>query len=394
MERPNKAEAALTRLLLVDDDPDDFVLTKEVVQAISRGRYSIDWIYDYESAHEAICKSEHDVYLIDYRIGARNGLDLMRECREKACLGPMILLTGQTDFEIDISAMEAGAADFLEKSRLDPVSLERSLRYAISKDRVEKALERKVAERTAKLEAANEALKEASRRKDEFLATLAHELRNPLAPIRNAIEIMRLAPDKPQSVEGARSLLERQVATMVRLIDDLMDVSRITRGKILLYPEKVDLRNSIEDALEIVRPQVDKAGLTLDVDWDEGQFYVKGDRVRLSQIFTNIMANSIKYTERGGRILVKFTHDQTYHIVSIEDTGVGIPSEALPHIFDLFTQIDRSLNRAKGGLGIGLALVRQLVELHGGTVEAHSDGIDCGARFSVRIPNYLNKDSR
>lgn len=386
MESPIPSSEPTVRLLLVDDDADDCLLTREIVSRIPRGRYTLDWVSDYDAGLEAVCKGEHDVYLIDYRIGARTGLELLRETRERTCAGPMILLTGQSAFEIDRAAMEAGAADFLEKGKLDHVLLERSIRYAILQDRTEKALEEKVAERTAKLEAANEALKEAARRKDEFLATLGHELRNPLAPIRNAIEIMRLSADRPQAIEQARLLMERQVGTMVRLINDLMDVARVTRGKLVVSPELLDLRGPLEDALEAVRPNADKAGIAIEHIRPPEPLSVNGDHVRLAQVFTNILSNAVKYTESGGKVVLTAAREDAQAVVRIKDTGVGIPREHLPRIFDLFTQIDRSLNRSQGGLGIGLALVRQLVGMHGGTVSAASEGAGKGTEITVRIP--------
>jgi len=374
------------RLLLVDDDPDDYALTKEVVGEMPRGPYELEWVQDYEAGKAAINRGDHDVYLLDYRIGAKTGLDLVRETRGNTALGPMILLTGQSADDIDTAAMTAGAADFLEKGRLDAVVLERAIRYALRQWETEHALETKVAERTGKLAAANEALQESDRRKDDFLATLAHELRNPLAPIRNALEILRLAVGNPAAVEQSRQLMDRQVRHMVRLIDDLLDISRITRGKLRLAFAEVDLSDAIQDALEAAQPALDKAGLTVDAPRRPERFPVTADRVRLAQMLTNILANAAKYTERGGTVTVRTAADGDHYAVTVRDSGVGIPPELLPHIFDLFTQIDRTLNRAQGGLGIGLALVKRLAEMHGGTVTAHSDGAGQGAEFTLRLP--------
>src|SRR5262245_55063757 len=220
------------RVLLIDDDRDDYLLTRDLFAEIPGGRYRLDWVADYDGGLDAVCRSEHDVYLLDYRLGQKTGLDLLGEARRRGCSGPVILLTGQNVWEIDLAAMESGAADFLEKGRLDATLLERSVRYALQQRRSEAELERMVQERTEALEKANSALKEADRRKDEFLATLAHELRNPLAPIRNALEIMRMGGNRPEAMDRARDIVERQVGHMVRLINDLLDVSRITRGKL------------------------------------------------------------------------------------------------------------------------------------------------------------------
>ena len=387
------------RVLLVDDDQDDFFLTRELLEEIPGGRFQLDWVSTYEAGLEAICRGEHDVYLIDYRLGAKTGLDLLREAQEKNCFGPMILLTGQGELEVDQAAMRARAADYLEKSRLDHTLLERSIRYALQQRRYEADLERKVEERTLELQRINktlqqeiaerhraeEALREADRRKDEFLATLAHELRNPLAPIRNALEIMRLASGNPKAIEQARVMTERQVTQMVRLIDDLLDVSRITRGKLRLEIEDIFLGEVIESAVEISRPMIEKAGLTLHVALPKESVPIKGDRVRLSQVFSNLLNNAAKYTEPGGSVTVTADVSDAIY-VRVRDTGVGIPVEMLPRLFELFTQVDRSLNRSQGGLGIGLALVRRLAEMHEGTVTASSQGTGKGSEFVVRLP--------
>ena len=301
--------------------------------------------------------------------------------------------------------MRARAADYLEKSRLDSTLLERSIRYALEKHRTEAELERKVEERTLELQRINkelqqeiaerhraeEALKEADRRKDEFLATLAHELRNPLAPIRNALEIMRLASGNPKAIEQARVMTERQVTQMVRLIDDLLDVSRITRGKLRLDLDALLLSDVLESAVEISRPLIEKAGLSLHVSLPPAPVPLQGDRVRLAQVFTNLLNNAAKYTEPGGSVRVTVEAGEPI-VVRVRDTGVGVPAEMLPRLFELFTQVDRSLNRSQGGLGIGLALVRRLTEMHGGTVEATSDGPGKGSEFVVRLPRVVPKD--
>ena len=387
------------RVLLVDDDQDDYFLTRELLAEIPGKRFHLDWVPTYDAGLEAISRGEHEVFLIDYRLGAKTGLDLLREAQEKGCFGPMILLTGQGELEVDQAAMRARAADYLEKSRLDPTLLERSIRYALQQRRYEADLERKVEERTLELQRINktleqeiaerhraeEALREADRRKDEFLATLAHELRNPLAPIRNALEIMRLASGNPKAIEQARVMTERQVTQMVRLIDDLLDISRITRGKLRLEIEDLFLGEVIESAVEISRPMIEKAGLTLNVTLPKAPVPLKGDRVRLSQVFSNLLNNAAKYTESGGSVTVTVEVSDAIY-VRVRDTGVGIPAEMLPRLFELFTQVDRSLNRSQGGLGIGLALVRRLTEMHDGTVEATSDGPGKGSEFVVRLP--------
>jgi signal transduction histidine kinase len=374
------------RVLLVDDDEDDFLLTRETVADIPGGGYTLEWEADFDTALDRICRHEFDVHLVDFRLGAKTGLDLLRKMRERRCHGPVILLTGVGQPEIDRAATEAGAADYLEKSSLDPVLLERALRYAMRQRATEADLERKVAERTAELAAANDALRDADRRKDEFLATLGHELRNPLAPLRNSLEIMRLAADNPAAVEAARGMMERQLRHMVRLINDLLDASRITRDKLRVELAPIDLRDPLHSAVETARPLLDEAGVAFDLTLPDDPLPVNGDHVRLGQLFANLLTNAAKYTERDGRAGLTAVVDGRQVVVRVTDTGVGLPPHLLGRVFDLFTQVDRTLNRSQGGLGIGLALVKRLTEMHGGTVSAHSDGVGQGATFEVRLP--------
>ena len=232
-------------------------------------------------------------------------------------------------------------------------------------------------------------LREQDQRKDDFLATLAHELRNPLAPLRNGLQIMKLAADDPRAVVEARALMERQVTHMVRLIDDLMDVSRITRGKMELRPERIELSTIVRNAVETSRPLVEEAGHELSVTLPTRPIIVDADVTRLAQVFSNLLNNAAKYTERGGDIALVVERQGSDVMVSVRDNGIGIPPEMLPEVFDMFTQVDRSLERSRGGLGIGLSLVKTLVEMHGGSVEARSEGEGLGSEFVVRLPVVL-----
>jgi signal transduction histidine kinase len=374
------------RVLLVDDDHDDYVLTRDLLAEGVHNRYEVDWMSSYGEALQRICKDEHDVYILDYVLGDKTGLQLLEEARTSNCPGPVILLTGQSNEAVDRAAMEAGAADFLEKSRIDSTLLERSIRYVLQQKRHKAELERKVAERTAELAQANDALKKADLRKDEFLATLAHELRNPLAPIRNALEIMRLGAGNPPTLEKARQIIERQVGQLIRLVDDLLDVSRVTRGKLRLNIESVSLATVMEAAVEMSRPHFDQAKVTLNVTLPANDVLVNGDRIRLAQVFSNLLNNAAKFTDAGGHVALVGLRKGQQAEVHVKDNGVGIAPDLLGRIFDLFTQMDRTVSRSPNGLGIGLAIVRRLVEIHGGTVEARSDGPGKGAEFIVRLP--------
>jgi signal transduction histidine kinase len=379
-------QSAPVRVLLIDDDQDDYFLTRELLSDIPGGRFQLEWTPEYAAGLEAVCAGGHDVFLVDYRLGAKTGIELLRETRTRGRSGPVILFTGQGHSRTDMEALDAGADDYLEKAGLTPSLLDRAIRFAIVQQRASAELERKVKERTEELARANAALREADRRKDEFLATLAHELRNPLAPIRNALEILRLAGDTGDTVRRQRERLERQVAQLVRLVDDLLDVSRITTGKLRLTLEPLTIQEVVEAALDASRPQLDRAKLALATDIPSEPLKLVGDRVRLTQVFTNILNNAAKFTEPGGRVWLTVAPAGDRVSVTVRDTGVGIAPEVMPVLFALFTQVDRSLNRSQGGLGIGLALVRRLVEMHEGTVAAHSEGPGKGATFLVTLP--------
>ncbi|VTT98138.1 histidine kinase : Chemotaxis protein methyltransferase CheR OS=Polaromonas naphthalenivorans (strain CJ2) PE=4 SV=1: PAS_9: PAS_4: PAS_9: PAS_4: PAS_9: PAS_8: PAS_4: PAS_8: PAS_3: PAS_3: HisKA: HATPase_c: Response_reg [Gemmataceae bacterium] len=230
------------------------------------------------------------------------------------------------------------------------------------------------------------ALKDADRRKDEFLATLAHELRNPLAPLRNGLQVMKLAAGNAAAVEKARAMMERQLGQMVHLIDDLLDVSRITRGKLRLRRERVELESVVRAAVETARPVIEASGHEFTAALPPGPVYLDADPVRLAQVLSNLLTNAAKYTGRGGRIQLTAVRVGGEVAVSVADTGIGIAPEHLPRLFEMFSQVSSALERSQGGLGIGLALVRGLVEMHGGTVGARSEGPGKGSEFVVRLP--------
>lgn len=229
-------------------------------------------------------------------------------------------------------------------------------------------------------------LKDADRRKDEFLAILAHELRGPLAPIRHSLEIIKRTQGNGEILRTASTTMDRQLTQMVRLVDDLLDVSRITRNKLELRRERVNLNEVLEQAIQICQPFAESLRHRVSVEIDPEPIFVNGDPVRLAQVFTNLIQNAYKYTEHGGSIWLTARREGSEVRVSVKDTGVGIPPDLLPRIFDLFIQVERSLERSQGGLGIGLTLVKQLVAMHEGTVSASSDGPGRGSEFVVRLP--------
>lgn len=229
-------------------------------------------------------------------------------------------------------------------------------------------------------------IEHADRQKNEFLSMLAHELRNPLAPIRNAVSVLRLRDEREPDVVWAQEVIDRQVTHLVRLVDDLLDVSRITRGKIRLERKCLSIARAIHSAVETSRPLIDASGHELTVDVPSEPLYVDADEARLSQVLGNLLNNAAKYTLAGGRIRLSAEREGDQVVFRVRDSGTGIPQEMLPKIFDLFTQVDQSLDRSQGGLGIGLTLVQRLVEMHGGSVHAASEGPGRGSEFTVRLP--------
>ncbi|HEX7054061.1 MAG TPA: ATP-binding protein [Burkholderiales bacterium] len=228
-------------------------------------------------------------------------------------------------------------------------------------------------------------LRAADRRKDEFLATLAHELRNPLAPITNSVQILKLKAPADRDIAWARDVVDRQVSHMARLLDDLLDVGRITTRKLRLQKTRADLRTVLESAVEASRPLIDAGGHRLSLDTPQAPLRVEADPVRLAQVFSNLINNAAKYTDRGGRIEVRVQAGPEIR-VAVRDNGIGIAPETLPQVFEMFSQAAPALDRSQGGLGIGLFLVKNLVEMHGGSVEARSEGPGKGSEFVVRLP--------
>ena len=296
---------------------------------------------------------------------------------------PIVLLSERgADSAVLAEAMEAlGNVTVLERPTRVPTlvsTLSSALRSRNRQYQIRSYIEER--ERNA------EALRAADRRKDVFLATLAHELRNPLAPMRTALEIMRIATDNEAARAQAQSILERQLKQMARLIDDLLDLSRISHGKLELRREHVTLRAVVESAVEITRPTLEALGHQLRIDLPSEEVHLHADPTRLSQVFSNLLHNAAKYTEQPTSIVLAAEVQHEHVIVRVEDNGIGIAPENLQRVFEMFTQVGRSLEQSRGGLGVGLSLSQWLVRLHGGAIEARSEGLGKGSQFIVRLP--------
>jgi signal transduction histidine kinase/ActR/RegA family two-component response regulator len=261
-------------------------------------------------------------------------------------------------------------------------SLEAMHRARRRLERKKTQLEKEVRER----QHAEQELVTAARRKNEFLATLAHELRNPLAPLRNCLEIIDLNDGDPHTIQQVRPIMKRQLDQMVRLVDDLLDVARITQDKITLRKESVQLGQIIRNAVEASRPSIQASGHELSIRLSAQPVLIEADPVRLTQVFSNLLNNAAKYMDQGGHISLSAERNQGEVVVKVKDTGIGIPADELPRIFEMFTQANQSVRKSQGGLGIGLCLAKRLVVMHGGTISAHSDGPGQGSQFVVRVP--------
>lgn len=392
---PNARDKGRVRVLLVDDDRDDYLLTRELFSEMDSYRYEMDWVGDYDSALASIERGEHDVYLLDYRLGGRSGLDLLREAIKKNSKAPAILLTGQGEREVDLEAMRAGAADYLDKGRLDAAALDRSIRHALQRRKDQHELEKRVDERTAELSESGKQLRqlaadlsESDRRKNEFLAMLAQELRNPLAPMRNALEILQLKANDENLVRTASEMLDRQISHMTRMVDDLLDINRIARGHIELRRERVDLVALVNQVVEAASSQIQCMGHDVNVALPWDPLYLNADPARLAQVIGNLLNNACKFTDKNGFISLSVEQEGEHALIRLRDSGIGIAAGDLPRIFDMFMQADNSPARSSNGLGLGLALVKTLVEMHGGTVGVQSTGVGKGTEFVVRLPLF------
>jgi signal transduction histidine kinase len=294
---------------------------------------------------------------------------------------PLIVLTPPQQTGAAANGLESVGHMTLVRRPVEIHSLASTVRAALRDRRRQYAMRAELAER----ERQAKALREADRRKDEFLAMLAHELRNPLAAVRNAVTVLKLSPDE-ESRNWASDVVERQTRQLVRLIEDLLDVSRITSGKIRLRKDYVDAGSILDQAVESAQPLIDDRRHALTISIERGKLPLHVDAARVEQIVVNLLTNAAKYTDSGGRIWLTAKPEGDQVVISIRDDGIGIPPEKLPEMFRIFSQGDRSLARSEGGLGIGLTVAQKLSEMHGGSVEARSEGPGKGSEFIVRLP--------
>jgi len=388
-------------ILLVDDQPGKLLTYETMLAELGENLVKVS---SGEQALQQLLKVEFAVILLDVCMPQIDGFELATlirqhpRCRHTAIIFISAVQMSDQDRQ---RGYALGAVDYLsvpvvpELLRARVTVFVDLYRKTFALHRLNEQLEQRVAERTAELERdlaerkrLEQALVAADRRKDEFLAVLAHELRNPLAPVRTAVDTMWLRPIEDATVLQCRDVIGRQVEHLTRLVDDLMDVSRITRGNIRLERKPVEIADIVRRAVETHQPLLVSRHHQLVVELPPEPLVVEGDVTRLAEAVGNLLNNAAKYTEEKGRITLRVTASASSRDVriSIKDTGLGIPPEMLPSVFEMFTQIDHTLHRSQGGLGIGLALVRELVEMHGGRVEGFSDGLGKGSEFVLTLP--------
>jgi signal transduction histidine kinase len=366
---------------LLVDDLEENLLSLEAL--LRRDGLSLLKARSGDEALELLLRHEVALALVDVQMPGLNGFELAELMRgnERTRRVPIIFVTaGSADMQRRFQGYEAGAVDFIHKPiEPDILRSKAEVFFELFRQRQQIASQRDA------LQAQSEALQAADQRKDVFLATLAHELRNPLAPLRHGLDILRISPNSPDGAE-IRDMMERQLIHLIRLVDDLLDVSRVRQGKIELRKQKIEAADAIRSAMETSRPLIEAAGHTLDTDIAKEPIWLEADLTRLSQVVSNLLNNAARYTPDHGRIALSLQREGEEAVIAVTDNGVGVAADRQAEIFQLFAQVDHRMERGRGGLGIGLALVKQLTDLHGGSVEVSSDGPGKGSTFKVRLP--------
>jgi signal transduction histidine kinase len=393
-------DAGGARLLVVDDEENLRITTAAILEAEG---YAVETAASGNEAVALLEQSEYDLVLTDLHMEGGDGLSVLAEIRRRAPLTISVVLTGFASVESAIAALQQGAYDYLIKP-CDIDEMKHTIRRGVEHrrlmlaeqrarlnlERLNRDLERRVAERTAELTRLNEELAEANRVKDIFLATLSHELRTPLTPIIGWIRLLRSENLESPLAAQALDTIERNAQLQSRLIDDLLDISRIATGKLSFEPVPSDLNEAVTSAVETVRSAASAREVALDVSLSPAPLTVLGEPVRIQQIVWNLLSNAIKFSEPSGRVKVSTEGTAEEARVVVEDSGIGIDPEFLPYVFDRFRQQDGSTTRRHGGLGLGLAIVYALTKMHGGHVEAESEGVGQGARFTLSLPRLAH----
>ncbi len=369
------------RLLIVDDDEVDRLTVRRALHQAGVP-CGIEERVDAKSALAALQEAQYDCVLLDYRLPGSDGLQMLGAIRGAGINVPVVVLTGQGDEETAVALMKAGAADYVSKNGLAPERLERSLRYALALHRGEE--ERRLL--LAREQQARQEAQAANRAKDEFLATLSHELRTPLNAILGWAKLLGGGYLDQATTKRALEIIERNTRVQAQLIEDLLDISRIITGKLRLECRVAGILPVIEAALDSVRHAAEAKRIAIEIETERAEEGLWCDPARLQQVIWNLLSNAIKFTPEGGRVRIRVQRDDSSFIVTVSDTGAGIDPAFLPYVFDRFRQQDGATTRRHGGLGLGLSIVRHVVELHGGSVAGYSEGEGRGSTFVVTVP--------
>lgn len=368
-------------VLLIEDNPGDVRLIQEMLVEAKRTAFKLACVDRLSDGLARLSETEFDVVLLDLSLPDSSGLDTFVTFHSAAEELPVVILSGLNDETTAVECVNAGAQDYLIKDEVNSHLLIRSLRYAVARGLLEKERSELLArERVARTQA-----EEANRAKDEFLAIVSHELRTPLSAMLGWSRMLAAGKLDPINVRRGIEAIERNARAQTQLIGDLLDISRITTGKLQLNARPLKLDSIITDTIDAMSPAAQAKQISLQVTLDDAGF-ISGDPDRLQQIVWNLLSNAIKFTPTAGQVEVSVNRVGTYVQLAVADTGQGISAEFLPQVFERFRQADSSTTRKFGGLGLGLSIVRHLVELHGGLIQAHSYGENQGARFTVMFP--------
>jgi signal transduction histidine kinase len=382
-----KVEVRHLRVLLADDDEDDYLITKDLLSSIFSYEVELDWAPNYAVALEAIERNEHDVYFVDYRFGEADGIDLVKQASARGCKAPIILLTGHDDWETDVRAMRAGAADYLVKGMLETRLMERSIRYALEHKRAQEELKAYAADiehKNRELAEAVRVAREATELKSQFLANVSHEIRTPMHGVLGMTGLLLDSELSEEQRDYARSAFT-SAESLLAVIDGVLDLSKIEAGKLELVSVDFEPARVVEDVAKLLSIRARTKGLELYFTvCPDARTLLRGDATRLRQVLMNLTGNAIKFTERGHVSvdvrLVKCSGRNLTFLFEVQDSGIGIGEENKHRLFTPFVQENGSTTRRYGGTGLGLAISKQLVEMMGGAIGFESER-GKGSRF-------------